>query len=559
MNATKKHLLITITSLLIIILSVYPPCNNIFFDYSVIGSRYIISISLFVMNLHLVFSKTEIKGINSIIIGILLLLVWHITRTYVEMPLHTHKLLQPISVLVSILFFCKIGKKQQIIIDIALILTCLIISVHIVLQYFVSHVFDTLNYYNGPFDNPAGTAFAISSIQPLQIHYAIKYNKYSVLIFIISLISLTAIIITGSRTSILTCCIILWLYMKKNDKFDKPIFVASSIILSTVFVTLVFKKFDSIEGRLLIWKHLFSSIDMVPLFGCGPYGLTTILMDSQSSQSNIFPTSEQLLLDNIYYPYNELISAYITNGPLFCIGLVIILVLTIKIAKKDSPYFYGIFAFIIFSMFSYPSRYPFLWLVFSYYLVMSIKTESDNLIILKSIKLFDIIFSIILIITTITDLSFEFKWKQISNSKNESVSNSKTISSNFLKISEKWNGNPLFLYEFASELNLEQNYIGSNIILEQSERYIYDYNTTYLKGENYIALEEYEQAIACFDRCHKMCPAKIAPLYRMLIIYQNIDENKAIEMSKKIINYPEKIDSDLSQDIRDYAYNYLQQ
>lgn len=53
--------------------------------------------------------------------------------------------------------------------------------------------------------------------------------------------------------------------------------------------------------------------------------------------------------------------------------------------------------------------------------------------------------------------------------------------------------------------------------------------------------------------------AKIVPLYKMLLYYQVINPPKAIEVANMIINYPEKVESDIAKEIKNYSYKYLQE
>ncbi len=417
----------------------------------------------------------------------------------------------------------------------------------------------TPNFYSGPFDNPAGAAMVLTTTLPLQIHMLVKNDKHKLPTALVILATLLAIIITKSRTCLLACCVIMWLHIGCAKKNERQLFIITSFLPLITLISLLLKKQASMEGRILIWKHIINSVNEIPLFGYGPYGLTSKLMDMQASNFNLYSFEESLLLDNIYHPFNEFIATYITNGPVYFTVIVAFVIVLFKTADKGSPYFHSMIALFISSLFSYPSRYPFLWLIFAYCLVMSKESKTVNIKQLFVFKWANIIVCFILFVITIKDVSFELKWKQIHNRKLLDHSTEHIYSKEYIDISKFWNGDPRFIYEFTSELNLEQNYHSSNRILEESEPFINDYNTTYLKGENHLALGEYTEAIFCFERCHKMCPAKIVPLYKMLLSYQVINPQKAIEVANMIINYPEKVESDIAKEIKNYSYKYLQE
>ena len=125
-------------------------------------------------------------------------------------------------------------------------------------------------------------------------------------------------------------------------------------------------KQDSANGRLLIWRITADMIADSPIAGHGIGSFPKEYMYYQACYFQKNPDSQyKILADNIIYPYNEFFLIAVELGILgLFIALAICIVVLLNALQKDNLILGGAFiAFVIFSMFSYPSHTFLLWIM----------------------------------------------------------------------------------------------------------------------------------------------------------------------------------------------------
>lgn len=113
---------------------------------------------------------------------------------------------------------------------------------------------------------------------------------------------------------------------------------------------------------------------------------------------------------------------------------------------------------------------------------------------------------------------------------------------------------PEFLYSYAAELNQAGEYGKSDRQLVSLRLLLNDYDTELLAADNALRTGRNNRARLYLKRAHEMIPARIMPLYGMLLSYnQEHDSLNARRAAVGILRQPVKIPSRTIREIRQEA------
>ena len=159
---------------------------------------------------------------------------------------------------------------------------------------------------------------------------------------------------------------------------------------------------------------------------------------------------------------------------------------------------------------------------------------------------------------SIKNILFERTWKRISlvaEKNNGLLDNELSV---FTKLYDEWNGNPYFLYNYASELKNVELYKQSVNIFLHCESYINTYDLQMQLADNYYQMGCWEEAERRYKLAQCMCPSRFLPLQGLLRIY--VKSNNCIlaeRVALEIINKRIKIPSYTVSIIQEEAKTYL--
>jgi hypothetical protein len=407
----------------------------------------------------------------------------------------------------------------------------------------------------GSFDNPAGFAACLSVGFTFCFVLLGEKKQLNYIVIIAMLIIGFSIVLSQSRAGIIAIfvVIVIFLYHKFNHKLSKKdkrwIFTSLLAVSILLVLTLFFFKKDSATGRLLIWETTVNMITEKPIFGWGSNSFRSQYMSHQADYFKKHPNSQfELLADNVTHPFNEYLLLTAEYG---IVGLILLFVLIFTIFKKrneeDIIFRLSIFSILIFACFSYPFRYPFVWLI----LVYSLAKLSDNStkIYCHWVGKFNSIFKIGILLALfpcfyflIKDIRLEYEWNKTASL--SLMGKTKMVIPKYEELYAHRNGNPLFLYNYGAELNYIKQYDKSTLILLECEKHYNDYDVQMLLGNNYFNLKEWNKAEAHYTNASFMCPNRFLPLGELMNIYDSIGRNNAaIKIASEICSKPVKIKS----------------
>lgn len=155
------------------------------------------------------------------------------------------------------------------------------------------------------------------------------------------------------------------------------------------------------------------------------------------------------------------------------------------------------------------------------------------------------------------DIIFEAKWKELVRLSSLGKITQTVDSYSVLK--EKWNHNPLFLYNYGALLFRLNKYPESLNELKECEKFYNDYDVQLLIADNYNKLNMSELAEKHYFMAHNMVPNRFIPLSKLFHLYiENNNYVEATKIARIITNKEIKIQSMTISQIVDEAESYLQ-
>jgi O-antigen ligase len=432
---------------------------------------------------------------------------------------------------------------------------CLLQALYGIFQYFHT-VSATGNFpITGSFDNPAGFAACLCAGFPFVLYFVFSekpWKKY--LAIATGIILVAAIVLSASRAgiiSIIAVCLAVFFYkVKLAVKWKRAIAIA---LLLVSLSGLYFLKKDSADGRLLIWRCSWEMIKDKPLFGHGSGGFKAHYMNYQANYFETHPDSEYAMLaDNAVHPFNEYLLLVINYG---LTGFALLLIpawFLWKSCRKNRENrlirtaFRCLLSIAVFSFFSYPLKYPFVWITGISGIAIILWQAKYSL---KVPKIIILSFQLILIPVIVINgafvwqqMSAEIFWKRIANK--SLAGKTEEMLPIYEQLHKQLNNNELFLYNYTAELNVAKRYDESLQTGRECERLLADYDLQMLLADNYLQLKQYGEAEKHYIKASRMCPARFMPLYELAKMYAEANrDSEALAFANTVLTKKIKVSS----------------
>ena len=407
-------------------------------------------------------------------------------------------------------------------------------------------------YYRvtGHFDNPAGLTACLCVGIPFVLYLWDKPIISRKLLLVCLSAILTAILLSKSRTGILTAIIIIADFALLLNGFSGKKRLAF-IITSAMVLTAVgyFIKKGSADGRVLIW---FSSLDMLcdaPLTGHGIGAFRRLYMSYQAEWLDRHPNNGfATLADNAVAPFNEFLNLGICFG---ATGFVVLISMMIYIrneykkahSREKSVVLSVLICIGIMSMFSYPLTYPMTWIVGLFCIFTLIKDNfllnkfSRNILSVTAISL-----SLLISVTVIRQLDAEQRWKRAYIHRDMAE---------YESLMSELGDNPYFLYNYSVRLFDDGLTDKSLETALKCRDYMANYDFELLLGDIYAQKGEFSMAEKYYLHAASMCPCRFVPLNQLYDLYTAHGfDNKAKEVARKVTGMPIKVKSRTVAQIR---------
>ena len=322
-------------------------------------------------------------------------------------------------------------------------------------------------------------------------------------------------------------------------------------------------KQDSADGRLFIWSRCIELIKEHPLFGYGVNGFHRYYMSAQADYFRQHPDSLYVMLaDNITHPFNEYLKLTVNYGLIgFFSAIVLLIWIVIRLFKSEMQikvlglsYVASIF---VMCQFSYPFRYAVVWLISLIVIIPGLINKGKiNDIIPWRYRIPVAVLLLVLFLFTLRSTYYNMKWAEMAK---------RSQIGQFDRMMKYYDGmpldirqNPLFLFNYAAELNYSGHYEESlSLALLCVEKWN-DYDVQILLASNYAFLHDKDDAIRTFDQAYHMIPGRLEPLYGKMLVYDEFkDSINVIRIANEINETPIKVRSDRALYMLDCAHQKL--
>ena len=451
-------------------------------------------------------------------------------------------------------------------------IVCLLVTIHGFLQYFgILPSYHRLFAVTGTFENPAGFAAVQAAMFPFV--FTRCFDKecgrfLKIFSIVVSVLCATSVILAGSRTGFIAMCAAIAVVLAYTDavsslfKAHRWLWILLVVIAVVSAILLYHIKKDSADGRVFIWNRCLELIKERPLFGYGRYGFQGHYMPAQADYFRAHPDSPYVMIaDNVTTAFNEYLKLTVNYG---LVGLAVAIALFVLIVRRlfkcdKQTKVLGlsfIASMFIMCQFSYPYMYGAVWFLSLIAIVPAFVDAGKEVVIPPYAR---IIISSLLFVAlgfSLRTMYYEMKWTEIA--KRSIQGRAGRMMPYYEEVERVIGKNPLFLYNYAAELNAVNNFQESLDVLTLCSESWNEYNVQTLYIDNYFKMGQLDNALKACDEAYYMVPSRFGPLYRKMLIYvASNDTVNAIHMANQILDKPIKIQSEELDRIISAAENII--
>lgn len=452
---------------------------------------------------------------------------------------------------------------------------CLLLSAYGLLQYY--GCVPSRHYafpITGTYENPAGFAAVQAALFPFALALCMDKERNSLIRWLAGLTAVACaltITLSGSRAGLLAICAaaaVVFAFKTKVLsilKTHKWLWIVLVLVAVALSFLLYRVKTGSANGRLFVWSICWDMIKERPLFGYGIGGIEKHYMDAQAAYLSVHPDSPYVMLaDNVTHPFNEYIKLTVNYG---LVGLTIalcLLALTIKrlLKSRENVKVIGLAvtaSVFVMCQFSYPFHYAAVWFIAAVSIIPALLKESEGNEVWETPKnlriTLPILFSVLLAVV-LRMMYLDLKWAEMS--KRSLAGHTERMLPYYEKMKPQMQHNPLFLYNFAAELNYIGRYEESLAITKECREGWNDYDVQLLLADNLKNTGQIDMAIDTYQHALHMIPCRFEPLENMMTLYWGQgDTLSAIKIAQEIVNKPVKVQSFRVEQIKSSALKLL--
>lgn len=402
----------------------------------------------------------------------------------------------------------------------------------------------------GTFDNVAGFASCVSLSWPFGLLcWRGKRKKEKAAIVAVKLICLLAIAMSGSRTALL-CVALSTIFLLDVGKTKKMAMLSVFVLVAVGFVCLI--KTDSSKGRYFIGARSMEMVQQHPLMGWGMDGFRKNYMAVQADYFKSHPESEYAMLaDGIRHPLNEYLRILVDFGVvgLMAFGSLVELVIAYYVRHRGQQAKIGMIVFaeiLLLAVFSYPSYYPFTWVMLTY----SLSRIFNVYVVSKTLLVIAVVMCIGCALPLAISMKNEMEWGRLSL--RETYGLSRKALSKYGELYGRMKGNAYFLYNYAFELYCADRLDDALRIAKECRNKIgHDYDTELLLGDIHRQRGEHSLALGHYYQAHFMIPSRFVPLYCM---YRTFDASgdtiRRNCVAEEIMHKAVKVESEVVKTIK---------
>lgn len=321
-------------------------------------------------------------------------------------------------------------------------------------------------------------------------------------------------------------------------------------------VSLYFLKRASADGRLPIWRCTAGLVARRPLFGHGPGGFEAHYMDVQAGYFAAHPGSRFVLLaDDVKHPFNEYLGLAADYGLAGLLALALGVAALLRLYRRgrgwaDDCGLLCLAGWAVFAFFSYPSRYAHTWLLGGVAVWMLSRAAGwpgkggrmARFLRRGAVRVSVAGAALAVMAGAAVRMDAEMRWRRAAYCAMRE--GAEAAFPEYERLMARLGRNPLFLYNYAAELNMAGHYGESLRIGALCEARFADYYTQLLQADNCLHTGRPSEAAGHALRAHHMCPGRLRPwLVRCEALRAAGDWEEACRVARAALRAPVKVES----------------
>lgn len=453
---------------------------------------------------------------------------------------------------------------------------CLLLSIYGMAQYLgVIPSRHAAFPITGTFENPAGFAAMQAVMFPFAMALCMdKHNTAFLRIFALlsSLACALTVALSGSRTGLLAVCAavvtVSFFQSRILSVFRTRWWLWLPVLAVVVLAgTLLYhSKPESADGRLFIWGRCLELISARPLSGHGIGGFQRCYMDAQAAYFGAHPESPYVMLaDNVTHPFNEYLKLTVNCGLTgLAVALAALAMVVFKLLRADGrTKTVGLAvtaSLFVMCQFSYPFHYAAVWFVAALAVLPAFFPEvpADGRRVSAIWRVTFIVILPLLLAGVLRMMYLDVKWAEVSG--RALAGQIERMLPCYGQMKPAMKHNPMFLYNYAAELNYAGRYDESLAVAEECLERFNDYDVQMLLADSHVGAGRPAEAIAAYHLASRMIPCRFEPLDGLLELYAGSgDVENACSVANEILSKKIKVRSSRVMQIRHHAEAVLKQ
>ena len=394
------------------------------------------------------------------------------------------------------------------------------------------------------------------------VRFGTRSRCEQVLIVMCAVILLCAIVIADSRASWFAvsvaagvCC-----FRRRRKRKTKSIkFMAlSACFLTLQAIAFICYRPDSVFARLTIWKVSLLMFCDAPVFGNGTGSFLRRYMDKQTEYLSGASTFIKREADDVSVAYNEILGVLVEQGLVgFCLLMAFMIFLCATLWKRDASedehsFLYALISVLCFSLFSYPSSIPAIYVPVVVMLALTPMGKGMNLS-KRYVRSFATLNLTFLVFCFFCNLSF---WTYLDRYR--SLETTPTNIFDHKPVPWFVRHNPICLTSMADA----QIAVGDQMAIIITCGRLVQYHN---KSQWYMALGDanaqlgrLKEADAYYGRVCTMRLGLVEPFYARFLLWIGEDSERSVSIARHVLSMPAKIENSETRAMRESVYEFLQ-
>ena len=414
-----------------------------------------------------------------------------------------------------------------------------------------------------PFDNPSSLSLHLCLLISLMLTTT-RGEHGKIRILTIILIALAGLIVweVRCRTGII-CLIAIVATELSKVKRRSIIYISLALTFAVCIVVTLCMKTESTSGRMFILHRTWDLICTEPIFGHGSHGFESKYMPLQADFFSLHPNHHAAwLADQVNHPLNEFLYLWVNYGivaPILLLGIFVApVILQIRNRHKlgRDCYTLPIIPIFIFSLFSYPLKYPMTWTCLAFIYTPIAWGMIQKIILSKyryALTALACIFIVMITWFIKQDIDINNLHRKVKHGY------ARAIITQYDKAYDIHSSDARFLYSYMFAQFQAAQFCNAMNTYEKLRQLKSTYDMELLAGDIQKYAKRPIDAIKHYTTAHQMCPSRFSPLQGVMEVYDNCGETELRDsIARIIIEKPAKIRSIQTEYIRKEAGQFLE-